>query len=167
MSHNKFCSYWLKNFRDYLRSNSRNSEIMYLIIDSLLFLVRLIFLFNSFFRIFYDDNNRHYAYDNVQFIVSKILMQTLNKSCFIIKYSRFTCVNRCCSCFFNSFVIFIELIQLTSISSSLDIKILCAWIEISSCSSTCFSENELLSILITSLIQLCKDDSAENLRLRT
>ena len=94
------------------------------------------------------------------------LMRTSNKSCFAIKRSRFTCANRCCSCFFNSFRVLIDLIWSTLISSSPDIKVLYAWIEVSSCSSTYFSENELSSLLITFSVRFYQDDSVENSQLQ-
>ena len=68
MSHNEFCSFQLKNFQNYLRNNSRNFEIKYLMFDNLLSFARSILLFDLFFYIFHDDNDRYYARDNVQFI---------------------------------------------------------------------------------------------------
>ena len=96
----------------------------------------------------------------------KNLMRVSNKFYFAIKRSRFTCANRYCSYFFNFLAMLIELIQLISFSISFDIEVLYTWIEASSYSSACFFENELLSILITFSIRLCKDDSIESSRLQ-
>ena len=61
MSYNKFCLYRSKSFRNYLRSSFHNLEIMYLMLNNLLSFVRSISLFDSFFYIFYDDNDRRYT----------------------------------------------------------------------------------------------------------
>ena len=97
----------------------------------------------------------------------KSLIRISNKFHSAIKRSRFICASRCCSYFFNFFAMLIKLIWSTSISSSVDIKASCTWIEALSYSLVYFFENELSSILITSSIRICEDDFAKNSRLQT
>ena len=97
----------------------------------------------------------------------KNLMQIFNKFCLIIARSHSACAICNFNCFFKFFAVFIELIQLISISFSFNLKISYAWLKISLSSSTCFSKNKLSSIFVMFSSWLCEDNFVEVSRLRT